>query len=67
MEIVGFRRCQDFHLLADPFAAAALLQVGIKCCEHVAQMGDVGHRVMHLLLGQRPARPSVKRWVLSGR
>ena len=51
------RRGQDLHLLADPVAAAALLEVGIERGEDVAQMGDVGHRVMNLLLGQRPARP----------
>ena len=50
VEIVGLRRGQDLHLLADPVAAAALLQVGVERCEHVAQMGDVGDRVMHLLL-----------------
>ena len=57
VEIIGFRRGQDFHFLADPVAAAALLQIGVERCEHVAQMGDVGDRVMHLLGGQRPARP----------
>ena len=57
VEIIGFGRGQDLHFLADPVAAAALLQVGIKRREHVAQMGDVGHRVMQLLLGERPPRP----------
>src|SRR5213075_3606248 len=38
----------DVTHLRDVFAAG---------CEDVAQMGDVGHRVMHLFLGQRPARP----------
>jgi hypothetical protein len=57
VEIVGLRRGQDFHFLADPVAAAALLQVGVERRKNVAQMGDVGDRVMHLLGRQRPARP----------
>ena len=57
MKVVGLRRGQNLHLLADPIAAAALLQVGVECREHVAQMGDVGDRVMHLFRAQRPARP----------
>ena len=51
------RRGQDLHLLADPVAAAALLEVGVERGEHVAQMRDVGDRVVDLLLGQRPPRP----------
>ena len=57
VEVVGLRRGQDFHFLADPFAAAALLEIGVEGREHVAQMGDVGDRIVHLLGGQRPARP----------
>ena len=57
VEIVGPGRGQNLHLLADPVVAAALLQVGVERCEHVAQMGDVGDRVMQLLVGERPARP----------
>ncbi len=46
MEVVGPGRGQHLHLLADPIAAAALLEIGIECREHVAQMGDVGDRVV---------------------
>ena len=50
VEIIGLWRGQDLHFLADPVAAAALLQIGVERREHVAQMGDVGDRVMHLLV-----------------
>ncbi len=39
MKVVGAWRGEDVHFLADPFAAAALLQIGVQRREHVAQLG----------------------------
>src|SRR5450755_2120992 len=46
VKVVGLRRSQNLHFLAYPVAAAALLEIGVQCSEHVAQMGDVGDGVM---------------------
>ena len=50
-------RGQDFHLLAHPFGAAALVEIGRELDIDVAQMGHVGDRVGELRRGQRAAGP----------
>ncbi len=57
VKVVGLGRGQNLHFLAHPVVAAALFEIGVQGREHIAQVGDVGHRVMHLVFGQRPARP----------
>ncbi len=57
MDVVCLGRGEDLHLLADPFAAASLFEVGIEGCEDIAQVGDIGDRVLDLILGQWTLRP----------
>ena len=57
MKVVGLRRGQNLHFLAHPVVATALFEISVQRREDVAQVGNVGHRVMHLVFGQRPARP----------
>jgi hypothetical protein len=50
LEAIGLGGGQHLHLLAHPFAAAALFQIGGELEVDVAQMRDVGDRVGELRL-----------------
>src|SRR5215813_2139759 len=57
LDPVGVGRGEHLHLLAHPLGAAALVQVAVERQKDVAQVGDIGDRVLHLRGAERPLRP----------
>ena len=57
MRIVGLARGQHVHFLVQPVGAVFALQLGAEVLIDLDQMGDVGQRVVELLVGQRPVAP----------
>ena len=52
MRIVGLARGQHLHFLVQPMGAVFALELGLEVLVDVDQMGDVGQRVVELLVGQ---------------
>lgn len=57
MHVIGFARFQNVHLFGQPKRAAFSLQLRLERQIDIAQMGDVGQRIIQLLFRQRAAAP----------
>ena len=57
VDIVRLARFEHGHLVGQPACAALPLQLGFQMRIDIAQMSDIGERVIELLFGERAAAP----------